>query len=96
MQVSDALFGLKRFSFGNLIHDVFLTDGELVTKVSPQITILESTKSGRERRIISHDSHKSNFYFTTEQKNRLNTHSHRLLGGSSEVPKNYYVKSKII
>ena len=29
MYVSDALFGQKRFSFGNLTH-VFLTKGELV------------------------------------------------------------------
>ena len=50
----------------------FLTKGELVYKnpieVSPQITISESKKSGRERLIFSHDSHENNFQFTTEQK----------------------------
>ena len=51
----------------------FLTKGELFYKnpfkeVSPQITISESTKSGRKRQVFSHDSHKNNFQFTTEQK----------------------------
>ena len=36
--------------------------------ISRQNTITESTKSGQERLIFSHDAHKNNFQFTTEKK----------------------------
>ena len=39
---------------------LFLTKSELVREDSPQIKISESTKSGRERMIFSHESHKNN------------------------------------
>ena len=38
----------------------FLTKSELIREDSPQIKISESTKSGRERMIFSHESHKNN------------------------------------
>ena len=71
MYVSDALFGQKRFSFGNLtrfFNKRWTRLYKSVKEVSPQITISESAKSGREQLIFSYDSHKSNFQLTTEQK----------------------------
>ena len=56
--ISGVLFEQKRRSFNNLTHVVLWTKGELFYKnpfkeVSPQIVISESTKSGREKPILS-------------------------------------------
>ena len=70
---------------------LFFKKGEFVYKNPSQINISESMKSGRERPIFLRDSYKNNFQFTTEPKI-----SHRLLGGSLEVPTKYYVNIKIM
>ena len=80
-----------RFSFGNLTHVLFLKKGELVYK-------------NHNFRIQEIWTRKVDFFtrFTQKQpihdgiKNRLDTVSHRLLGGSLEVPTKYYVKIKMM
>ena len=66
-----------------------------VIEVIAQITISEFTKSGREKLIFSRFTQKQ-LQIHNGTKNRLNTFSDRLLGGSLEVPTNYYVKIKMI
>ena len=74
---SGALFEQKRYSFNNLTHAVLWTKGELFYKnpfkeVSPQIAISESTKSGREKLILSRFTQKP-LQIHNGTKNRLNT-----------------------
>ena len=67
-----------------------------VEEVSPQITISESKKSGREKRIFSRFTQKQ-LQIHDGIKNSLNTFSYQLLGGRSfEISTNYYVKMKMI
>ena len=94
------IFEQNRFflAMGNI---VFRTKFELVyscktvKKVSPEITISESMKFGREKLIFSRFMLKQ-LQIHDETKNRLNTLLHRLFGGLLEVPTKYYVKSKMI
>ena len=75
MWISDALFEQKRFSFDNLTHVVFWTKSELFYKnqleVSPQITISESTKCGREKPI--HAIHAKTTSNSRRNNKNLNT-----------------------
>ena len=96
--VKDALFGQKTSSFGNLTRAVFLNKMRIRLKKSfkelnPQITIPKSTKTGQKNWFLFHTIHTKT---KRQNKNRLNMLSHRLLGGSLEVPTRYYVKIKII
>ena len=80
MWISDALFEQKRFSFDNLTHVVFWTKSELFYKnqleVSPQITISESTKCGREKPI--HAIHAKTTSNSRRNNKNLNTLSLQL------------------
>ena len=78
----------------------FLTKGEIVYKNS-----LKGQSSNHNFRIQEIWTRKIDFFtrFTQKQlpiqdgtKNILNTLSHRLLGGSLEVPTKYYVKIKMM
>ena len=94
MWMFGVLFGRKRFSFDNLTHVVFWTNGDAVYNNPSKKSVLKSQfqnpwnqdeknyffhieKKKRKRK----KTRKSYFKFTTKQKNRLNTLSHRLLPG---------------
>ena len=76
---------------------LFRRKSELVYKNPLKRSILKSQFQKSQNMDVKiwffHDSRKNNFKFTTEQKIRLNTLSHRLLGWRS--PTKYYVKIKI-
>ena len=82
--ISGVLFEQKRRSFNNLTHAVLWIKGELFYKnpfkeVSPQILISESTKSVREKLILSRFTHKKP---SNSQRNKeyIKYALHRLLG----------------
>ena len=67
-----------------------------VEEVSPQITISESKKSGRERLILLTRFIQKQLQIHDGTKNRLNTLSHRLLLASLEVLTKYYIKIEMM
>ena len=67
-----------------------------VEEVSPQITISESKKSGRERLILLTRFIQKQLQIHDGTKNRLNTLSHRLLLASLEVVTKYYIKIEMM
>ena len=67
-----------------------------VEEVSPQITISESKKSGRERLIFLTRFIQKQLQIHDGTKNRLNTLSHRLLLASLEVLTKYYIKIEMM
>ena len=85
MWISGALFELERFPFDNLTHVFFQMKGELFYEKLLKRSVLKSQFRNPQnldnKSWFFHDSRKNNYKLKTEQKNRLNRLSCRLLEG---------------
>ena len=90
----------KYIFFGQSDTCCFSTKGELVYKNPLQRSVLQSQyqnpRNLDEKDGFFHTIHTKKLLIHNGTKIRLNTLSHRLLGGSLEVPNKYYVKIKMM